>query len=397
MDLYSGQPYWYLKNGLIRSYYSLQGNIKTDVLIIGSGISGALIGYYLINKGVDVTIIDKRDVASGSTSISTSLLQYEIDTPLSKLIKLVGQKNAVLSYLYCRDAIYKLFEINKKIKSTCNFEIKKSIFLSSFKKNLPDIKEEYLLRKDAGIDVMLYSDTELQKEYSINSFGGIVSKDGAQLDAYSFTHDILFWIKEKGGRIYDKTEALKIKYQKNGVQISTGENHVINARKLVYANGYEAQNYLDGPVGRMHSTYVVASEQQNSIPIDYLLWESARPYMYFRGTKDNRIIAGGKDEVFYSPGNRDKLLNKKTKQITETVSKIYPGYPFIPDYCWTGTFAETKDGLPYIGKHKMHPHSYFAMCYGGNGITFSQIAAEIISNEILGNSGHISNIFGFDR
>src|SRR5205085_4694147 len=99
----------------------------------------------------------------------------------------------------------------------------------------------------------------------------------------------------------------------------------------------------------------------------------------------------------YSPVLQNKLLNKKTKQITEKISKLYPGYSFIPDYNWTGTFAETKDGLPYIGKHKKHPHSFFAMCYGGNGITFSQIAAEIISNDILGNSGHIPNIFGFDR
>ena len=83
MDLYSGHRYWYLKNGIVNSYLSLNRNIKTDVLIIGSGISGALSAYYLTKNGIDVTVIDKRDVASGSTCTSTSLLQYEIDTPLS--------------------------------------------------------------------------------------------------------------------------------------------------------------------------------------------------------------------------------------------------------------------------------------------------------------------------
>jgi glycine/D-amino acid oxidase-like deaminating enzyme len=329
--------------------------------------------------------------------MSTSLLQYEIDTPLAKLIDYVGRKNAILSYLLGRDAIYKLYDIHHKIKSNCEFEIKRSIYLSSFKKDLPALKKEFLHRKNSGIDVEFYSDEDLKEEFSIKSHGAIISKDGGQLDAYCFTHDLLNWIKNKGGRIFDKTEAVKIEYARNGVKVQTQTGKTIKARYLVFANGYEAQEYLEEGIARMHSTYVVASEQQNEVPVNYILWETARPYIYVRGTTDNRIIAGGKDEVFYSPGLRDKLLNKKTKQIAETIKKIYPAYNFIPDYCWTGTFAETVDGLPYIGKHKKHPHSYFSICYGGNGITFSQIAAEIISNEILGNSNHIPNVFGFDR
>src|SRR5205085_807499 len=198
-------------------------------------------------------------------------------------------------------ALYKLFDIHKKIKSHSNFEIKRSIYLSSFKKDLPELNKEYLLRKNSGIDVMFFSDDELKREFSIESFGAIISRDGAQLDAYRFTHDLLNWIKNKGGRIFDKTEAMKIDYLKTGVKIQTQADKTINARYLVYANGYEAQEYLEERVARMHSTYVVASEQQNELPVDYILWESARPYIYLRGTSDNRIIAGGKDEVFYSP------------------------------------------------------------------------------------------------
>ena len=128
-----------------------------------------------------------------------------------------------------------------------------------------------------------------------------------------------------------------------------------------------------------------------------MLWESARPYTYIRTTSDNRIIIGGKDEVFYSPGKRDKLLKAKSKQLVKSFNKIYPDLKFIPDYNWTGTFAETKDGLPYIGKHKAHPNCYFSLCYGGNGITFSLIAAELIRDEILRKKNKDGNIFSFYR
>ena len=92
MDLHSGELYWYKKDGMINSYHSLDKDIKTDVLIIGTGISGALAAYHLVNHGLKITLIDSRDAASGSTAASTCLLQYEIDTPLKKLIEKVGKK-----------------------------------------------------------------------------------------------------------------------------------------------------------------------------------------------------------------------------------------------------------------------------------------------------------------
>jgi glycine/D-amino acid oxidase-like deaminating enzyme len=76
---------------------------------------------------------------------------------------------------------------------------------------------------------------------------------------------------------------------------------------------------------------------------------------------------------------------------------MFPEIPFETDYSWVGTFAETEDGLPYIGQVEKHPDMFFALGYGGNGITFSQIAGEIISNLCMGNKHAGENIFSFDR
>ncbi len=87
MDLRSVYPFWLLDKGIIKSYPSVKQNIKADVVIIGAGISGALVSWYLRNTGFNVIIVDRRHVGMGSTAATTGLIQYEIDIPLVELQK----------------------------------------------------------------------------------------------------------------------------------------------------------------------------------------------------------------------------------------------------------------------------------------------------------------------
>lgn len=90
MDLVSGTPFWPARNGLIASYPALGSSVDCDVAVLGAGITGALVAWHLAKVGVNVVVLDKRDVATGSTCASTCLLQYEVDVPLRRLVKLVG-------------------------------------------------------------------------------------------------------------------------------------------------------------------------------------------------------------------------------------------------------------------------------------------------------------------
>ena len=85
MRLRTFESFWLLKNGLLYTYPTLQKNIKTEILLIGGGITGALISDALMDAGYKVTLIDCRDIGQGSTSATTSMLQYEIDEPLKDL------------------------------------------------------------------------------------------------------------------------------------------------------------------------------------------------------------------------------------------------------------------------------------------------------------------------
>src|SRR5436190_18898078 len=124
MDLRSGTPYFLIKNGYLFSYPSLDRNSRTDVVIIGGGICGALVAYYLVESGVDVVVLDRRHPGMGSTCASTALLEYEIDVSLVELSKKMGASDAAACYLLCLDAIYMLKHLAKKLGIDSEFESK---------------------------------------------------------------------------------------------------------------------------------------------------------------------------------------------------------------------------------------------------------------------------------
>lgn len=66
-------------------------------------------------------------------------------------------------------------------------------------------------------------------------------------------------------------------------------------------------------------------------------------------------------------------------------------------YAWAGTFGETEDGLAYIGEHRRHPLCYFALGFGGNGISYSMIASESLRAHFRGRSHRYAEVFSFER
>jgi glycine/D-amino acid oxidase-like deaminating enzyme len=400
MNLRSPYPYWLLRHGIINSYPSLQNNITTDVAIIGAGISGALLAWQLHNSGIDTVVLDRRHAGMGSTAASTNLLQYEIDTPLYKLSEMVGRQQATRSYLLCREAIDILEALCKKVKGTGIFVKRPSFQFASFLHHYGSLHAEYVLRKEAGLKVEWLERNDIRQQFGFKSEGGILSTQGAAADAYKLTHLLLKNVIESGGQVFDNTEVTEIDTRKSGVSLLTATGMKVRARKLIIACGYESQQYIPFKVQTLHSTYAIASEPFSRADFWYknsLIWETAVPYLYLRTTDDNRIIVGGKDVPFTNPAKRDRLINAKAKALEQSFHKLFPKINLKADFKWTGNFASTKDGLPYIGAIRQIDHTYFALGYGGNGITFSVIAAEIIRDLVLGKKNKDEPLFSFDR
>ncbi len=399
MDLHTPQPYSFIKHGFLGNYPTLGKNTKAEVAIIGAGITGALIGWHLAQEGVQCVLVDKRHAGAGSTAASTSLIQYEIDTPLHKLIEKTGKEKAVKSYKLCLEAIYDLEKICDNLDGKNTFMRRCSLQYASHKKDVKSLLKEYELRKEAGFDVELLIESAIKKDFGFTKPAALLSKDAAQVDAYYLTHQLLQGIQKMESSVYDSTKVVSIDHKKNGVRLKTEEGFYIDAKKLVVACGYESQQYLSKKVEDIFATYVIMSEALNKKEIwkdNCLIWETAEPYLYMRTTREGRILVGGKDSK-YKSAQHFSLLNKKAISLKQSFQKLFPDIPFKTDFKWAGAFGTTKDGLPYIGAVPEKPNTYFALGYGGNGITFSVLAAQYIRDWIKGKNNTDASIFSFNR
>ncbi len=400
MNLHTTYPFPLLKHGILYSYPSLTESLETEVIVLGAGITGALLSWYLAKEGISTIVLDKRHVATGSTSASTSLLQYEIDVPLYKLSKLIGKSKAEESYRLCLEAISELKTICKQFENACSFENKYSFQYASYQKDVQNLKLEQQARKAAGFNTAFLNSRDVKDTLSINAPAALLSYDAAQADAYLLTHQLLQQVQKTTCRVYDKTEAVHIEYKNNHVIVTTNKGFTVKARKLVIACGYESQQYLPKKVEVLKSTYVIVSEPMCQKELWYknsLIWETANPYLYLRTTPDQRMLIGGKDSPYINEHEQAARLNKKASLLHQSFKKLFPDISFITDFKWGGTFGTTKDGLPYIGCIPERPDTYFALGYGGNGITFSVVAAQIISKQIAGKKVTVPEQFSLNR
>src|SRR5665648_569488 len=109
-------------NKLTKQYEYLTEDITTDVIIVGGGVTGALIGYYFNKNNINAVILEKSRIAHGSTSITTSLLQYELDTQAMELKSSTSVENIIRSYELGIKALDEIEEFIAEYGNTCDFK-----------------------------------------------------------------------------------------------------------------------------------------------------------------------------------------------------------------------------------------------------------------------------------
>lgn len=400
MRVRSCETYWLLKNGLIRTYPSLQQNLHCDVLVIGGGITGCLMAWQFASEGYDTVLIDRYDVSLGSTSATTALLQYEIDASLHQLTQDVGREIATAAYLGGVHAIERLESIVQERNLRCEFERRASIYVAHSEKQRDLLLRELACREEAGLEVAWLSDKELWADFGVRGYGAIRSSVAACLDGYCLAHGLL-QDAEKNYKlgIYDHTEIESITYKEKVNHVRIRGGFEIETSRIIFATGYETSSFLKDKVADLISTYACISEPlEISTPLrENLFWTTHDPYLYLRSTPDNRILVGGRDVRFKNALRRDALIDKKEQELIKQLKELIPDLTIIPDFTWAGTFGVTKDALPYIGPHPEYPNSYFVLGFGGNGITFSVMGMQILSDALSGRPNKFLDYFRFGR
>ncbi len=389
------------KNPLYDYFNPLKEDFKTEVAVIGSGITGALVAHELCSAGFSCCVIDKRGISQGSSVASTALLQYEIDTPLSQLSEMMGEDLAVKAYSACLKSISDLKKVFGKIKYNPDFEQVPSVYYASNYKGHKLIKKEFAIREKHNLPVNYLKKRELFKRYGFEAPGALENTVSAQIDTYAAsTHILDYHMKNSYLSLFTNTEVSECNEIKNGYELIVNDKAKVICKYVVIACGFESGKFLPKPVMKLTSTYVIISEPVAADKLwkgKALIWETKDPYVYIRTTADNRIMVGGEDEDFRDPVKRDRLLRRKVEKLEMKIKKLFPSVPFVTSMAWCGTFSSTTDGLPYIGNIPGNNRMLYALGYGGNGITFSMIAAQMIRNKLEGKPDDREEIFGFER
>lgn len=397
LDLRTGKPVWMAYRAPRVATSRLVRDIKTDVLVVGMGISGAMIAEALTADGLDVVVIDRRGAMLGSTPATTALVQYEIDQPLTVLSGKIGKAKAQAAWRRSRLAVANLSARLDDLGIACAKTSRPSLLLAGNVLGPGALREEAEARRAAGLSAEYLTAGQLRGRFGIDRNAAIVSPDNLAVDPRKLTAGLHLAAIARGARYYAPVEAATFSSTSTGVEVGTKDGPSISAQHVVLATGYELASILPPKGHSIISTWAIATRPQKSAlwPKEAFIWEASDPYLYLRATSDGRVICGGEDEAVQDEGARDELIGEKSARISEKLKKLMPGLDSAPEFAWTGSFGATSTGLPIIARAPQHPHIHAVMGYGGNGITFSQIASEIVRTDLNGGTDADAGLFRF--
>lgn len=398
-DLRTGKPVWHAYRAPAVPTTKLTRNIRSEILVVGMGISGAMMAEALTGDGHQVVLIDRRGPLLGSTPATTALVQYEIDVPLTKLSRTIRRKDAERAWRRSRLAVMNLKSHIEASKIACDLATRPTLYLAGTELTGGALQAEADARRDAGLLSRYLTAKPLIEEFGIDRDGAILSHDNLALDPRKLTARLLNMARERGARLYDDVEAIDFEHAADGVMVRTVHGPTIRANHVVLCTGYELLPFVPADNHQVISTWAIATRPQRASlwPQQALIWEASDPYLYMRATKDGRVICGGEDEEFSDETRRDAVIGEKSQAISRKLKTLLPQLDVTPQFAWAGAFGSTSTGLPIIGQVPQKPRIHAVMGYGGNGITFSRIASEIVSASIAGRQDSDADLFAFQK
>jgi len=377
----------------------MKRDVKTDVLVVGAGISGALIAHALSRDGQGVTVVDRRGPLMGSTPASTALLLFEIDIPLIHLKRKLGARPAERAWLRSKGALDALYELTRREKIDAAMSLRPSVYLSGSLLNAEGLARETTARERLGLPSHFLDRRALRARFGLSRSAAIISYNNIAVDPRALAAGFLRRAMQLGARLFAPHEIVDIQPGKRAALALTKDGRTIEARHIVLCTGYELPKIVPIEGHSVASTWVIATRTQPKRlwPEKCFIWEASDPYLYVRATDDGRIICGGEDAEFQDEARRDALLSRKTKTLEKKLAALLPGADSQAEFSWTASFGQSDTGLPTIGAIPGHRHCYAVLGYGGNGITYSMLAAQLLSAAIGGRHDPDEALFGFRR
>lgn len=255
-----------------------------------------------------------------------------------------------------------------------------SLYYVSKSEDVSSLQEEYNTLQKYGLPVEYFTEVDIKERYSFTKQAALYTHGDAEVNPYLLAHSLLHKANQMGAIIHEHTEVIHIKKRQNDLICYTKTGNQIVAKNIIMATGYEALFGKKEKNTTVETSYAVVTNEIDQFEGWHersLIWETARPYLYFR-TYKNRIMVGGLDEAMQIQSIGDTKLLHKRDILINIVREMFPQYKNIQaEYYWAAAFGSSHDGLPILKEDKKIHNLFYALLHGGNGTVYGMVFAKI--------------------
>jgi glycine/D-amino acid oxidase-like deaminating enzyme/nitrite reductase/ring-hydroxylating ferredoxin subunit len=360
-------------------------NTIFDVVIVGGGMTGITTAMLLQKSGKRCLVAESYTLCFGTTGGTTAHLNTFFDTPYNTIQRDFGTEGAQTAAKAARQALDLVKENVQTYNIDCGWAEKNGYVYAQTEKQVMQLEDMLKASMDAGVAVG-YSGTipvpiEFQK--------AMVYPGQAQFHPTQYVMALAKAFEEAGGVILQNCRVETVK-EEEPLEIETNMG-VLKSEKLIWAThippGINLLHFRNAP----YRSYAMAvTLKDGNYPSD-LAYDMYDPYHYYRTQEvagKKYLIAGGEDHKTGHEPNTEKCFLS-----LEAYLRNYFDIDEVA-YKWSSEYFEPSDGIAYIGHLPgASDNVYVATGYGGNGMTYSHIAARTLHDLIVRGQSEFADLY----
>lgn len=384
-DLRGGAPCWTAEGLDIPPSDALPEG-EVEIAIVGAGVMGAMLAERLTAHGRSVLLLDRRPPGHGSTAASTALVMWGADVPLTHLARRYGTEEAARRWQRVYRANRNLARHVDAMGIACGKAECPELYLAGSLLDDDGLRTEGEARRAADLPSRNLEADEVAERFGIAPRPALLSEGSYGLDPVRLTLALLDRARRAGARLHCPIDVVRLEPTADGVLLHLEDGRRIATRTAILATGYERAPWFLPAAFSVGSSYAIATPP-GTAPLwreNAMIWEASSPYLYARTTGDGRVIAGGEDEDFADADRRDALIGEKQGTLQAKLAAMIAVESIAVDCAWSASFGSSPDGLPAIGQAANAERVWLASGFGGNGVTFAALGAELIAAALAG-------------
>lgn len=373
----------------------LEKDTKTDVCIIGGGLTGITTAYYLSKTNLKVVVLEKYRICEHTSGNTTAKITSQHDLFYDYLIQSQGKEKAKQYLESNEQAIENIASIIQEENIDCDFERQDNYVYTLKQDDVIKIKKEVEAVNSLGFPAKFVQDVELP----FRTLGAIKFPNQAQFNPSKYVNGLVKIMSQNENiNIFENTKVVDLKNAENSssYMVITEDGNTINAKYVVIASHYPIINIPGYYFLKMYQemSYVIGIETEKPL-FNGMYINTEMPTISFRTAKKdgkNLLLIGG---MSHKTGER-KDISDNYKNLEAIAKQYYPDCKVL--YHWCTEDCISLDKIPYIGEFSnLMPNVYVGTGYKKWGMTTSNVAANIITDKILGKQNPYEEVFTSTR